>query len=238
MKIFFAIASFTLFFNGIINAQFNDQKFGLAFSLIYTTSADIFLNPNSSDPVVRNQPFTLEDILSYGIDLRYRFSESVLFGISSEYMQKSGTAPNLIVFSGNQVLRVNTEDGFQLIPLEGTIYYYLPFSTENFKFVMGGGGGFYYGKFSRNFSSANAEVVERKFAVGIHVCASMDYIIFKNISTRFEMKFRDPEFKTISKYSPTEVEYLGNTVQLSDENFETKVNVNGISFTLAVVYQF
>ena len=49
--------------------------------LIYSVES-IFLNPNSSDPVVRNQPFTIEDILSYGVNLRYRFSESVLFGIS------------------------------------------------------------------------------------------------------------------------------------------------------------
>lgn len=238
MKKILIVNSFVILFAGVNSAQFNDKKFGVAFNLIYTTSADIFLNPNASDPVVRNQPFTIEDIFSYGLDLRYRFSESVLFGISSEYMQKSKTAPNMTVFLGNQIVRVNAKDGFQLIPLEVTAYYYLPFSTENFKFVMGGGGGYYWGKFTRNFAASEAVVVERKFAIGIHVSASMDFMIFKDLSSRFEMKFRDPEFKTSSKYSITEVVYQGNTVQLTDSDFETKVNVNGITFTLGLVYQF
>ena len=238
MKNLLLIISSVLIVAGQIFAQFNSQKFGLAFNGIYTTSADIFLNPNSSDPVVRNQPFTLEDIFSYGLDLRYRFSESVLFGISSEYINKTKTASNMIVFVGSQVLRVDAEDGFQLIPVEVTGYYYLPFSTENFKFVMGGGLGYYYGKFTRKFAGSETVVQKRKFSTGIHVSASMDYMILQNVSARFELKFRDPEFKTISKYSITEVNYNGNTVFLSDEDFETKVNVNGITFILGLVYQF
>ena len=238
MKNLLLIISSVLIVAGQIFAQFNSQKFGLAFNGIYTTSADIFLNPNSSDPVVRNQPFTLEDIFSYGLDLRYRFSESVMFGISSEYINKTKTASNMIVFVGSQVLRVDAEDGFQLIPVEVTGYYYLPFSTENFKFVMGGGLGYYYGKFTRKFAGSETVVQKRKFSTGIHVSASMDYMILQNVSARFELKFRDPEFKTISKYSITEVNYNGNTVFLSDEDFETKVNVNGITFILGLVYQF
>ena len=238
MKNLLLIISSVLIVAGQIFAQFNSQKFGLAFNGIYTTSTDIFLNPNSSDPVVRNQPFTLEDIFSYGLDLRYRFSESVLFGISSEYINKTKTASNMIVFVGSQVLRVDAEDGFQLIPVEVTGYYYLPFSTENFKFVMGGGLGYYYGKFTRKFAGSETVVQKRKFSTGIHVSASMDYMILQNVSARFELKFRDPEFKTISKYSITEVNYNGNTVFLSDEDFETKVNVNGITFILGLVYQF
>ncbi len=238
MKNFLLITSAVLFVTGLNFAQFNNQKFGLAFNGIYTTTADIFLNPNSSDPVVRNQPFTIEDILSYGINLRYRFSESVLFGISSEYMNKTKTAPNMVVFLGNQVIRVDAEDGFQLIPIEVSGYYYLPFSTESFKFVMGGGLGYYYGKFTRKFAGSETVVQRRKFSIGIHVSASMDYIIFQNVSARFELRFRDPEFKTVSKYSVTEVDYKGNTVFLSGEEFETKVNVNGIAFFLGLVYQF
>lgn len=218
--------------------QFNDYKYGITANFVYTTSADIFLNPNSSDPVVRNQPFTLEDIINPGIDFRFRFSESVLFGFSTEYISTSKTAPNLTVFLGSQVFRVNVKDGFQLIPFEVTAYYYLPFSTENFKFVMGGGVGTYFGNFTREFADAEALVQKRKFSIGIHVCASMDYLIYQNISARFEMKFRDPQFNVISKYSKTEVEYQGNTITLPDGDFETKINVNGVTFIFGFVYQF
>lgn len=229
---------FILIFSGKNFAQFNEHKFGLAANLVYSTSADIFLNPNSSDPIIRNQPFTLEDIISYGLDLRYRFSESTLLGISTEYIYKTSQAPNLSVFLGNQVVRLPVVDGFQLIPLEATAYYFLPFSTESFKFMMGGGIGYYFGKFIRKFAGTEALVQERKFAIGIHVSASMDYIIFNNFSTRFEMKFRDPQFNVISKYSVVDVEYRGEVVHLTDSDFETKINMNGISFILGLVYQF
>ena len=239
MKNLLLIISSVLIVAGQIFAQFNSQKFGLAFNGIYTTSTDIFLNPNSSDPIVRNQPFTLEDIFSYGLDLRYRFSESVLFGISSEYINKTKTAPNIVLQdSTGQFRRVNINDGFELIPVEISIYYYLPFSTESFKFVMGGGVGYYWGRFIRKVLTAEAIIQERKFAIGIHVSASMDYIIFKNLSARFEMKFRDPEFKVVNKYSPTIVKFEGRENSLIDSDFETKINVNGITFILGLVYQF
>ena len=204
--------------------------------MVYTTSAEIFLTPNSSDPVVRNQSYTLEDIFSPSIDIRYRLSEYFILGLNVEYINKSAEAPNLTAFIGSQLILVNVEDGFRVLPIELTAHYSFPFSTESFKFLMGGGIGYYRGEFIRKFSDVDLSVVQRKIALGIHVSASLDYMLIDNVSFRFEMKFRDPQYEVRSKYTNTEVIYEGQTITLPSDAFETKVNLDGLTFVLGIVY--
>ncbi len=216
--------------------QFNEHNLGISANLVYTTSAEIFLNPNSSDPVVRNQSFTLEDILNPSLDIRYRLSEYFILGLNVEYINKSTEAPNLTAFVGSQLILFNVEDGFRVVPIELTAHYFFPFSTDNFKFLMGGGIGYYRGEFIRKFSDVDLSVVQRKIALGIHVSASLDYMVLNNVSFRFEMKFRDPQYEVRSEYNKTEVNYQGETITLPGDAFETKVNLDGLTFVLGIVY--
>ena len=216
--------------------QFNENNFGISVNLVYTTSAEIFLNPNSSDPVVRNQAYTLEDIFNPSLDVRYRLSEYFILGLNLEYINKTTEAPNLTAFIGSQLIVLNVEDGFRVIPFELTAHYFFPFSTENFKFLMGGGIGYYRGEFIRKFSDVDLAVLQRKIALGIHVSASIDYMLINNLSFRFEMKFRDPQYEVKSEYTKSEVIYQGETITLPDDAFETKVNIDGLTFILGIVY--
>lgn len=219
-------------------AQFNNHNFGIAINGVYTTSAEIFLNPNASDVVVRNRAIEVEDIFNPGVDFRYRLSDFFFLGLNVEYIKKTSTGPNLTAFIGSQVLTFEVEDGFNLIPIELSAHYFFPFSTEDFKFLMGGGLGYYHGEFIRKFADAELSLVQRKVAFGIHVSASMDYMVIENFSLRFEMKFRDPQYNVKSRYTKTEVFLDGTLVLLPDEEFETKVNVNGITFVLGAVLHF
>ena len=106
---------------------------------------------------------------------------------------------------------------------------------NHFKFLMGGGLGYYYGQFIRKFSDVDLEVTQRKISLGLLVATSLDYMIFDNLSARFEMKFRNPQYNVTSKYTKTEVEYQGNQIQLSENPFETKVDTKGLTFVLGVV---
>jgi outer membrane protein W len=216
-------------------AQFGTGKIGIAVNAVYTTSAEIFLNPNSSNSEVRNKSFTLENIWNPGLDLRYRFSNEFILGLNIEYVRKTANAPNLTAFIGSQVFVFEVEDGLSVIPIELTAHYHFPFSTEDFKFMMGGGLGYYIGEFVRKFQDVDLEITQRKFALGLHVSASMDYIIIENLSARFEMKFRNPQYTVTSKYSKTEVMYQGNAIQLPENAFDTKVDIDGLTFILGLV---
>jgi hypothetical protein len=170
-----------------------------------------------------------------GIDIRYRFWQEVIIGLNVEYINKTSDAPNLTALVGNQVFTFIVEDGFKVIPIELTAHYYFPFSTESFKFMMGGGLGYYHGKFIRKFQGVELDVVQRKIAMGIHVSASMEYMIFDFLSARFEMKFRNPQFNVKSEYNKTEIIYQGNTIHLQEGSFETKVDIDGLTFVLGLV---
>ena len=218
--------------------QYNGKDFSLGAYGFYTTSASIFLNPNASDIVLRNSSFDIEDIFNPGVDIRFRVSEPLILGLSVEYMNITETVPNLNVFLGGSFVTIDVEDGFKLIPIEFTAYYLLPFSTVGFKFLMGGGLGYYNGEFIRKIGDADLTSVQEENAIGIHVSVSMDYLPINNVAVRFQMKFRDPQFTVTSQYNQTEVEYQGHIIILPEESFDTKINVDGITFMLGAAFQF
>lgn len=218
-------------------SQYNGFDFSVSSSLVYTTSAEIFLNPNSIDPVVRNSSFQINDVLNPALDIRYRISEPLILGLNAEYMNSNQTGRNLRVLEGNNELRLETTDGFQLLPIETSIYYQLPFSIENLKFLMGGGAGIYFGRFTRKFGDTEISTIDNQVAFGIQVSISMEYLPMENVGLRFEMKFRDPEFKSRNKYNKNVINYNGTQITLLQDTFDTKVNVDGVTFLLgAAVY--
>lgn len=103
---------------------------------------------------------------------------------------------------------------------------------------MGGGAGYYIGSHIRKFGDAEVSNVERKAAYGIHVHLTMDYLINDFVSLRGEMKFRDPQFTVKSKYSKLEVNYNGNIIRLAQESFDSKINVDGVTFVLGIAFYF
>jgi outer membrane protein W len=226
MKIFILF-----FFSTTAFGQFNSHNLGIAINAVYTTSADIFLNPNASDVIARNQSQTIEDILNPSLEIRYRIFDEIIVGLSSELMRKTINT-NFRYLDDNLDTLLQIKEGFEVIPIEVTAHYYFPFSGENFKFQMGGGVGYYWGRFIREFETANTIVKKRKVAIGIHVSTTMDYMLFDYLSARFEMKFREIQYNVKSIYET----FPNNDLELPSREFETKVDINGLTFIFGIVY--
>ncbi|HVO73025.1 MAG TPA: hypothetical protein VMT35_03315 [Ignavibacteriaceae bacterium] len=235
IRIFF----FIIFFSACLAySQYNGKNFSIGLSAVYTTTAKIYLNPNSSDLILRNNSFPLENIYNAGLDFRYRLTDPLILGFNIEYIKKTETGQNLTVLSRGNTLQITVEDGFRLIPLELSLYYLLPFSTENFKFLMGGGAGYYLGDQVRKFGDVEVKNVDRKAAYGIHVIISMDYLVLHNVSIRTEMKFRDPQFSVKSAYTKNETFNNGREINLPQPSFDSKINLDGITFILGAAFHF
>lgn len=219
-------------------AQFNDKSFSLNASAVYTTTAEIFLNPNSSDIILRNESFELTDMLSPSFDFRYQLTKEVLIGVSTEYLKTSQKGSFLTVFAGSQIVNLEVEDGFEFIPIELSIYHLMPFSTELFKFTMGGGIGYYFAKQTRKFGNTDISNIETEPAFGIQVSAGLEYLLRSYLSLRFQMKFRAPEIKVKSKYNSSTVNYKGNTIEILQDTFDSKISVNGAMFSVGLSYLF
>lgn len=220
-------------------AQYNGNKFSLGINGLYTTTAKIYLYPNSENVVQRYAYNGISDIFDYGANLRYRLIEDLILDLNVEYMEKNNIGDEekfLVIGEGIEYLKMN--DSFKLIPLELSLYYILPFSGERFKFFMGGGGAAYFGNFSRNAGSINTSVEKRRFAYGIQVGVGFDYLIKDNLAAKFEMKFRDPEFTITSIYNENSGTYGGKQIQILEKQFDTKINVDGVTFAAGLSYQF
>lgn len=219
-------------------AQYNGKDFSILLGVDYTTSAQIFLNPNSSDIILRNQSFEIANLYGPVFDFRYRLTEAVIVGLSSEYLSKSVTARNLTVIAGSQLIKLEVEDGVIFIPLEALVHYHMPFSTEQFKFTMAAGLGLYYGEQTRSFGDTKIRNIEKDINLGLLVSMGMEYLPIDQLGVRLEMKFRDPEIKVKNQYEKTLVNYKGTEVTLLQDNFDSKINLDGISFLIGVTYQF
>ncbi|MDZ7766336.1 MAG: hypothetical protein U5K00_18250 [Melioribacteraceae bacterium] len=220
-----------------IKGQYNDKDFGLSFSANYTTTARLYLNPNAIERLLREENLEIEDIYSYAFEIRYRVSDSFLVGIGTEYVEKVAKLINVIGFP-SQLAGIEINEGFTLIPVELSGYYFIPFSTESLKFYMGGGLGIYFGSYIREFGTLEVETVNQDFAWGIHGRIGMDYMFSDFFSLRGEMKFRDPDFNMENKYTSNSFVYQGNVINLPQEPFATRVNIEGMTFSLAAVVYF
>lgn len=229
---------FFLLLIGTAVGQYSGHKFSIGVNAVYTTTAKLYLSPKSSDPVLRNNYFPLAGIVNPSVNFRYRLTDDLILGLSTEYMKKTAVGWNLTVFSGNRTVTVPVTDGFKMIPVELSLHYLIPFSTERFKFLMGGGAGYYYGEQVREFGGAGVTSSESSFAYGIQVSISMDYEITKNFIFHSEMKFRDPQFTVNNKYTKTQVMYNGGIVNLPQSTFYSKINVDGVTFLLGAAYNF
>ena len=218
--------------------QNSSKDFCISVGMDYTTSAQIFLNPNSSDIIIRNKSFELLDLYSPYIDLRYKLNESLTIGIGTEYVKKSEQAYNLSVIAGTQIVKLKVDDGVKFIPIELSVLYHLPFSTEHFNFTMGGGVGYYFGEHTRELGDTEIEMISRKFSLGLLVSMGIEYLIIPELGLRLDLKFRDPEIKLLNRYKSKVFNYNGNEMTLLQDTFNSKINLNGIAFFIGAVYYF
>lgn len=232
MKRITIIILFAFSFSNNLLGQYNGYDFALSANYSYNTTAKIFLTPDAEHILDQNNYFELEGINSYSFELRYRLNESIIFGLAAEYMKGSGKGNNL-----NSTLFV-VKDGFELIPIELSIFYFLPFSTEDFKFFMGGGLGVYTGKRTREFGTAKFIDVNSDVGYGIQVEVGMDYMILSNISVRGELRFRDPDFRITNKYDTNIVVYEGRTFTINQSEIPSKLNLDGITFRLGFAFHW
>lgn len=237
-KLLLIITLFYLINCNSTNAQYGDNEFALSLSVNYTTTSKLYLSPNAADPVIRGEYTSLNDVYHYGAEIRYRVYEPLILGLNIEYYKRTGAITEVIGIRRLSSYPVDADDGFTLIPVELSAYYLLPFSSDKFKFLMGGGIGIYFGSHLRSLHEIDVSNEERKFAYGIHVQLGIEYLVYDFLSVTGGMKFRDPEFEMTTRYNEEVFVEEGEEVLLRDDTFDSKVNIDGVTFYLGVSFGF
>lgn len=238
-KFIFNLLLFTfLFYSNFIFSQVKNEKVSIGLGLGLISTSKIFPNPNSSNIIERNRAFELENILSPNLELRYHFNEEVSVGLSTEYASTMKTGNYVIALAGNQIVELKSEDGFDFLPIELSVYQTLPFSTNQFSFLIGGGLGYYKAWHKRNFGDTKISTLESSGVFGIQVSASVEYSFYDNLNFYFLTKYRAPEIKVKSKYDKTSINYQGRVITIIEDTFNSKISVNGVVLMLGLKYNF
>ncbi|MDE3056797.1 MAG: hypothetical protein KGJ59_02430 [Bacteroidota bacterium] len=199
----------------------------------YTTSARFLYNVNEPDQFLNSNYFS--SIFGFGGSVRANFSEDFAVGISTEKMKFSEQSLVQYVIGGNEVLAPVSE-GFVVYPLEVSGYFFLPFSTEYVRVYLGGGVGAYFGERTYSVGTENMAAENSPSGFGIHVLTGLEYRLFPNVMLQGELKFRDPQFDSVNKFQHASAIVNGAVIPLSTSPETTRVNVNGITYTLGVAY--
>lgn len=219
--------------------QYNEDDHSIAVYYNYTTTSKMFLYPDVADPVLRYTSVRLNDFYNFSMEYRYRISHSLMLSFATEILRNTKKVNYLTVSSPSTgVTTLEMQDGYEFIPFELSLYYLIPFSTEKFKFFFGGGIAYYMGNSLRKVADVGTETINREFAYGIQTGIGVDYLLFPYLAIRGQMKFRDPEFEIESKYDKKRFKYQNTEYILSTEKFDTKVNIDGVTFMLGISYQF
>lgn len=199
-----------------------------------TTGSQLFPNPNSSDEFLRAQYLSISRTWGYGIEFRYRFPESdIAVSISADYLRVTETTH--IRLFGTQI---PVDDGYRVIPVEATGYFFIPFSGEVFGVYIGGGGGAYFGRRIYRIGVTEAPSIDQGVGYGIHVLSGVSYRFNGTFLAVAEMKFRDLQFDSVNKFPGPRAQYGSTFVDVGTEPFESRVHTDGMIFQLGIVVEF
>jgi len=226
-----------LVLTGTLWAQTNEKILSVAFRGTYTTSSKVFNNPDSPSSDIRGDYIALDNIYGPGIELRVNIpGQFVALTIAAEYLSKEDESDQLVGFT-TPPRRLSVKEGFRLIPVELGANVPIPLGSDGMRLSIGGGVGAYIGTRVLNVGGAEASQQNRPVSYGIHVETNFDYQIIPHLSARVEMRFRDPEFTTESKFEQLATQINGVLVQLPREPFRARINVNGLTFGMGFVFE-
>ncbi|MBI1803667.1 MAG: hypothetical protein HY033_12360 [Ignavibacteriae bacterium] len=213
-----------------------DRPYAVAFFGSINTSSKLFYNPNDQDEFIRNQFLPLDNAFSEGVDVRRTIEPlRISVGFSIEYLSKTQS----FIHPLSQSTLVPVKDGFVVYPIEFSAYFPIPIGGDLFQLYMGGGAGAYLGARRYEYAGIQASAVDRKTGYGIHIVSGLQYFLRPSFSLRSELKFRNVQFETINQFSQsTAVSSSGTIIPLDQEPFASRVNIDGMTVSLQLVYHF
>jgi hypothetical protein len=202
----------------------------------YTTTSKTFFNPDAAAEEQRSQYVQLDGIIGGGIELRYRFpGENVFLTLSVDDLSKVQERLQLVAFAPSRRLPVT--EGVRLIPVELGLHTFIPLGSETMRLSMGGGIGAYFGERVLRVAGVDAETRNRPMHIGIHIASGFEYLLLSGVWVRGDMKFRDPELRTVSRFTQEQTQYESVLIVFPQNEFSSRINVNGMAFSLGVVVE-
>lgn len=215
-------------------AIYPQKGFSLSVGAGYGTASRLIPYPWVSDFDLREVEVSLGSFVFPQISLGYSFSDGIEGVISVEYATKKSEFYGQTVESEAGTIFIPVKDGYTFLPLELTLNYTLPFSTEQIRVFIGGGGGLYFTSSLRELAGIKPGSGGSKTGYGIHIVSGIDYFFTRNAGLSFSMKFRDPEMEFKGSYESVTGIHNGMPVRLGSDLFNQKLSLEGTIFFLGL----
>lgn len=217
---------------------FPQKALSLSVGTGYGTASKIIPYPRVTDFDLRETEISLGSSLFPRIEIGYAISAELTAALSLEYASKRSEFYGQTVDSYNGTIFIPVKDGYTFVPVELTLNYILPFSSESFQLFIGGGGGLYFISSKREVAGIKPGSGAAKTGYGIHIVSGFDYYFSDTFGMTFSMKFRDPEVEFKGEYGSSEGSFNGNKVTLGTTDFNQKLSLEGTVFILALKARF
>jgi hypothetical protein len=216
MKFFLTIA---VCFITVFSSASGQGIFEVSVGTGYSTSSRIYPYSNASDYDLREIEIGLGSRVFPHLALSYDLTEDIAGVISVEYLRKETEYYGQTVDSQEGTIYIPVKDGYNFVPVELTIEYRLPFSSENFRVNIGGGAGLYFYNSLREVAGISLSSGGSKVSYGIHVLTGLEYYLNQNLSFFFTMKFRDPEVEFNGEYESLNGTFEGEECEIGEKRF-------------------
>ena len=217
-----------------VAAQSSGRLLSLAVRGSYTTSSKVFYNPDSPSDDLRGQYTGIDGIYGLGGEVRvYLAGRALALSLVTEYFSRINEQVQLVGYT-NPPRPLPVKEGFRLVPVEVGAEVYIPLGSDIVRMSMGGGVGAYFGSRTMAIAGVGAIQQNKPVTYGIHVETSIEYQVLPGIFARADMRFRDPEFTTESRFEREATLYNGVLIPLPREPFRARINVNGVNFGLSL----
>lgn len=200
----------------------------------YTTSTRFLYHVDRDDIFIDNRYFSYN--FGFGLDIRWSaLNDDILLGFNVEKIRTLDRSSMRIQGNGVTYL-VPVEEGFVAYPVELSGYFVIPVSSEDVRTYLGGGVGWYFGERLYSVAGAHTVTTNSPTGFGIHVLTGLDVRIYSNLALRGELKFRDPQFDSVNRFEESSTTYRGVSIVLGTSPTTTRVNLNGITYAVGIVF--
>jgi len=223
--------------SGLYCAEAQEHAFSFTLRGGYTTTSKIFYNPDSPSPDLRGQYTGIDNLYAPGFEIRWMIpGHSIAISLAAEYLSKFDEETQLVGFL-NPPRALPVKEGLRVVPIELGALTFIPLGSDKVRLTMGGGIGMYVGRRYLTIAGVEAAQQNKPVSFGIHVETSFDYRITSGLFARLDMRFRDPEYTTESRFQQEATQYGGVLILLPRDPFRAKINVNGLNFGLGLGFE-
>jgi hypothetical protein len=192
----------------------------------FNDGGQIFISPQSPDPVQRQQTYSIGGAYCISAAWRYRLFSTVSLELRGEYVSHEEVDIDPI--------GTPFKHGFRVALLHSSALFSLPFSGERFEMYVGGGVGLFGGQRIYSVAGIEAERISTVPAFGIHVLVGAEYLITAGFGIRFETLFRDPQMSAENRFDQNSVVSQGVTYRLQTNVFRSNINLNGNVYSVGL----